>query len=243
MDRAMDLCALDGYLAALACSPIRLSPEQWVPWIWDIEQGRAVPQFSGDAEAHETFDLILRHAHDLAWTLQSAPEDYQPILMEGVPEGEDAGECADPDCGHQHAHEHQHPHEQAHDHDHSSDQTLFVDTWCAGFLRGVALQAEAWAAFEDAEPAMLALLRQHGAPDNQGRTHLPPEEHARIEERLTAFVLAAYAFFVDQRVAETTGAAVLTGLPDTPVRTGDKVGRNDPCPCGSGRKAKRCCHA
>jgi preprotein translocase subunit SecA len=24
------------------------------------------------------------------------------------------------------------------------------------------------------------------------------------------------------------------------VRTGDKVGRNDPCPCGSGKKYKKC---
>ena len=24
-------------------------------------------------------------------------------------------------------------------------------------------------------------------------------------------------------------------------REGPKVGRNDPCPCGSGRKFKRCC--
>ncbi|MGA7567723.1 MAG: preprotein translocase subunit SecA [Terriglobales bacterium] len=27
------------------------------------------------------------------------------------------------------------------------------------------------------------------------------------------------------------------------VRTGDKVGRNDPCPCGSGKKYKKCCGA
>jgi SEC-C motif-containing protein len=26
-----------------------------------------------------------------------------------------------------------------------------------------------------------------------------------------------------------------------PVRVGPKVGRNDPCPCGSGKKHKRCC--
>jgi preprotein translocase subunit SecA len=26
-----------------------------------------------------------------------------------------------------------------------------------------------------------------------------------------------------------------------PVRTGAKIGRNDPCPCGSGKKYKRCC--
>jgi len=27
----------------------------------------------------------------------------------------------------------------------------------------------------------------------------------------------------------------------TIVREGDKVGRNDPCPCGSGKKYKKCC--
>jgi len=26
-----------------------------------------------------------------------------------------------------------------------------------------------------------------------------------------------------------------------PVRAGPKVGRNDPCPCGSGKKYKHCC--
>ena len=26
-----------------------------------------------------------------------------------------------------------------------------------------------------------------------------------------------------------------------PIRTGPKIGRNDPCPCGSGKKYKKCC--
>ena len=26
-----------------------------------------------------------------------------------------------------------------------------------------------------------------------------------------------------------------------PVKVGKKVGRNDPCPCGSGKKFKKCC--
>ena len=30
-------------------------------------------------------------------------------------------------------------------------------------------------------------------------------------------------------------------VPKTIVRTGPKVGRNDPCPCGSGKKYKHCC--
>jgi uncharacterized protein YecA (UPF0149 family) len=33
---------------------------------------------------------------------------------------------------------------------------------------------------------------------------------------------------------------VMTELMRTQRRTG-KVGRNDPCPCGSGQKFKRCC--
>ncbi|MCA9791670.1 MAG: SEC-C domain-containing protein, partial [Candidatus Eremiobacteraeota bacterium] len=28
---------------------------------------------------------------------------------------------------------------------------------------------------------------------------------------------------------------------ETPVQAGPKVGRNDPCPCGSGKKYKKCC--
>ena len=34
------------------------------------------------------------------------------------------------------------------------------------------------------------------------------------------------------------------GAPPAPkqiIRTGPKVGRNDPCPCGSGKKYKKCC--
>jgi SEC-C motif-containing protein len=30
-------------------------------------------------------------------------------------------------------------------------------------------------------------------------------------------------------------------IPETVTREGPKVGRNDPCPCGSGKKYKKCC--
>ena len=30
-------------------------------------------------------------------------------------------------------------------------------------------------------------------------------------------------------------------IPKTVIRSGPKVGRNDPCPCGSGKKYKHCC--
>jgi preprotein translocase subunit SecA len=31
------------------------------------------------------------------------------------------------------------------------------------------------------------------------------------------------------------------GEDETPAQSGRKIGRNDPCPCGSGKKYKRCC--
>lgn len=33
------------------------------------------------------------------------------------------------------------------------------------------------------------------------------------------------------------------GNPEKPIVKKDKVGRNDPCPCGSGKKSKKCCHS
>ncbi|MDX1631851.1 MAG: preprotein translocase subunit SecA [Thermoanaerobaculia bacterium] len=39
------------------------------------------------------------------------------------------------------------------------------------------------------------------------------------------------------------GQQKASSKPETVTRDGEKVGRNDPCPCGSGRKYKRCCGA
>ena len=39
------------------------------------------------------------------------------------------------------------------------------------------------------------------------------------------------------------GKRVSRPASSTPVRVENKVGRNDPCPCGSGKKYKKCCGA
>ena len=42
----------------------------------------------------------------------------------------------------------------------------------------------------------------------------------------------------------TSAAALRAGVATNPyTRTSPKVGRNSPCPCGSGRKFKKCCGA
>jgi len=42
-------------------------------------------------------------------------------------------------------------------------------------------------------------------------------------------------------VVSEAAQAAETQAKAKPVRTGPKVGRNDPCPCGSGKKYKQCC--
>ena len=62
-------------------------------------------------------------------------------------------------------------------------------------------------------------------------------------------VAAAYRHFADAR---REGAHALYDealedediddyYPDTYIRPEPKVGRNEPCPCGSGKKFKKCC--
>ncbi|MBM3333698.1 SEC-C domain-containing protein [Candidatus Sumerlaeota bacterium] len=48
-----------------------------------------------------------------------------------------------------------------------------------------------------------------------------------------------------RRAAQATGAegGESPAPKIQPIRRGPKVGRNDPCPCGSGKKFKKCCGA
>ncbi|MEO5763747.1 MAG: SEC-C metal-binding domain-containing protein, partial [Casimicrobiaceae bacterium] len=55
-------------------------------------------------------------------------------------------------------------------------------------------------------------------------------QHAEYEEALASAATGG----------ETSGGDVAVAPPPPFVRAGQKVGRNDPCPCGSGKKYKQC---
>ena len=44
-----------------------------------------------------------------------------------------------------------------------------------------------------------------------------------------------------EQVAKPLTTSADGTLPNAPIKTGKKIGRNDPCPCGSGKKYKNCC--
>jgi uncharacterized protein YecA (UPF0149 family) len=91
------------------------------------------------------------------------------------------------------------------------------------------------------------------------RADVDPEDESEVGHGLG--VLAGYALLSDAELEEDLGSqkkvagfkkGVRESLPEiderkvppmTVQRDRPKVGRNDPCPCGSGKKYKRCCGA
>jgi uncharacterized protein len=53
--------------------------------------------------------------------------------------------------------------------------------------------------------------------------------------------LSTWPGFREQSIKERRESAISTWLPQPAVNVFRNVGRNDPCPCGSGKKFKKCC--
>ncbi|MGI9435595.1 MAG: UPF0149 family protein [Geminicoccaceae bacterium] len=102
--------------------------------------------------------------------------------------------------------------------------------WAEGFSRGVGLCFEAWEPLisDETHSHLLAPIIALERDDPEVVTHsLGPEER---EKMLGAVLLAVRGMHVYWRDHADTG-----------VSAARKIGRNEPCPCGSGKKYKRCC--
>jgi len=117
--------------------------------------------------------------------------------------------------------------------------------WANGFMRGMEFGKEDWALLLDDEDhggslvAIFALANEHN-PDPKMRPYKDPIS-AELRETLIASAVAGtmqiYRYFKAKRSIVN---GPLGNMP-TFLRTMPKVGRNDPCPCGSGKKFKQCC--
>jgi uncharacterized protein len=75
---------------------------------------------------------------------------------------------------------------------------------------------------DDTEPATVAAFEEDGEPTIS-------------EQRMNDFADAIWAVYDLRELWRTLGPRVET------VHVGHKIGRNDPCTCGSGKKYKKCC--
>ena len=113
--------------------------------------------------------------------------------------------------------------------------------WACGFMRGVEFCHEAWGELiTDEEQGgwmlpVLILYHEHDKDPEMRPGPIAPEKREDIIVHMAAGLLAAYRHFRGQR------QALANIPPHEPLGKARKVGRNDPCPCGSGKKYKRCC--
>jgi uncharacterized protein len=111
--------------------------------------------------------------------------------------------------------------------------------WARSFLRGVGLCRKAWDEIFDDENRFAILLpvlalAHENDPDPELRSWKTPPEAQLRKEVLAGLSVATQRLWDYFRSGSSRTSA-------RPPATKSKIGRNDPCYCGSGKKYKRCC--
>ncbi len=116
------------------------------------------------------------------------------------------------------------------------------NAWAAGFIRGVSMRIDDWQVlFNDEEHGgplvVIMMLLYENSPDPELRPPpIPDDKRDEMYARLAAGLALIYRYFEPER---RRMASLMQ--PVQQRRVGPKIGRNDPCPCGSGKKYKQCC--
>lgn len=116
-----------------------------------------------------------------------------------------------------------------------SDETLW-ELWIEGFSKAMKLAPRGWnriRASDDEGPKAAIMGITELAAFADGRHQLTEEEEDRWDREapdlIPIWVLMLHEWRLENDQIRPVSA------------TGGKVGRNDPCPCGPGKKYKKCC--
>ena len=241
----LDVVMLDGYLAAIVVQPEFVAVERWLPHVFDAG-GHRWGEADPSAEQLRARQLVLRRHAAINRSLAEFGA-FDPLILEPgeAVAGQDAEQDAEPVSGT------------------AVDSASLprplgpigeaIVPWVAGFEFATSVFPALVELPDDDVNLALARLYRFLPPDDDGAiddgdggsggggggvvdpaplldSHVMPEPSldAAIEE-----VIACVADLYDL----TTPMRYRV---DTVRREAPKVGRNDPCPCGSGRKFKLC---
>jgi len=105
--------------------------------------------------------------------------------------------------------------------------------WCNAYLFALDVVDTDWFEVEDEgfEDLLYPMMALGGMFEQDGEVlvEFTEEDLDELKDDLTVALQAVYNYWQAKKAAPTTVR-----------RDGDKVGRNDPCPCGSGKKFKAC---
>jgi len=110
-----------------------------------------------------------------------------------------------------------------------------VDEWCEGYVQGVKLTADQWGAGGLEMEVLLMPIRAFTSETDWRAHELSSDvEIENLHCAITCSVREIHAYWLARREAYASSSVPVS-------RTEPSVGRNDPCPCGSGKKFKKCC--
>ena len=215
----LDVVMLDGYLCGVIVQPVLLEPATWLAHVFDFD-GRPLPDEVNQEWLARTTALITRRHAALN---RAIVEDgwFDPLVLEFDEE---------------------HPREPVAEGEVDHMATLSpvsqsLMPWVAGFHHAAETFPDLAEMPDDAVMAALARLYRH----------LPVEDDEQRE--LVALLdrehpLATLDDAMEELVVTIADLQDLTSeqryMVETVKRETPKVGRNDPCPCGSGKKFKQC---
>jgi uncharacterized protein len=118
------------------------------------------------------------------------------------------------------------------------DDEEFGELWCRGYTVGMSLRAEEWvpAIESDAIMPYLTPIIGMAKPEQIGLDEYLGDKK-RYSETLDLLPKCSLAIYKWWRERFAAGA----NFAGTVRRTTPKISPNAPCPCGSGKKYKRCC--
>jgi uncharacterized protein len=209
-DRSMDVSTMEGFLTSIAIGPRAVLPSEWLPWVWDIEEGQAEARFESEEQANRILSLVMRHYNAVVQTFLIDPASFKSIFWRG-------------------------------------DQWGAAE-WCEGFMVGFQFSKQAWSLLAVGQPTWFAPFLRLGTDEGIHLTKKLGDAEKWMNE-IEPSLGRMHTYWKDKRVRQPGGPIQdefrLGGQKEVGqvVRGGPKVGRNDPCPCGSGRKFKKCCGA
>jgi len=121
------------------------------------------------------------------------------------------------------------------------DGVAYGNDWARGFIRGTNMRHDGWARLlgdDDHGGCMIPMLMLYHEHDEDPTLRPKPiglEQREEIIQHMAAGLLGAHRYFRQHRQPYASTRAPQSRHANT------KIGRNDPCPCGSGKKYKRCC--
>ena len=224
----------EGFMAAVICSRRPIAPDEYLSVLLGTPADGEVPDADSgsfaSAAQRERFLALWEQRWSEVVTALAAEVDsledehcYHPEVMDI------RGAVADMPAEEQAAFK-------------GEDLPAFAQVWALGFMFAVESWPEEWASPRDKDAAkwlddaLQAILTM--TEDDEGRPEVSPLSEEGMPStsiaRLNAFGEAIWAVYDLRELWQTMGPRVET------IRKEAEPGRNDPCPCGSGKKYKKC---